>query len=74
MLLTHFMVNCLISNAQFGFLPGQSTTSNLLIIDHSINKKLSAGKAVDVVCFNVSKAFDTVPHSTLLHKMFSKVE
>ena len=68
-LLTHFMANGLISNAQFGFLPGRSTTSNLLITDHLINKELSTGKAVDVVFFVVSKAFDTVPHSTLLHKI-----
>ena len=30
-LLTHFMANSLISNAQLSFLPGRSTTSNLLI-------------------------------------------
>ena len=63
------MANSLISNAQFGFLPGRSTTSNLLITDHLINKELSTGNAVDVVFFDVSKAFDTVPDSTLLHKI-----
>ena len=68
-LLTHFMANGLISNAQFGFLPGRSTTSDLFITDHLINKELSTGNAVDVVFFNVSKAFDTILHSILLHKI-----
>ena len=63
------MADGFILNAQFGFLPGQSTTSNLLITDHLINKELSTGNAVDVVFFDVSKAFDTIPHSTLRHKI-----
>ena len=53
------MTNGLMSNAQFGFLPGRSTISNLLITDHSINKELSTGNAVDVF-FDVSKAFDII--------------
>ena len=68
-LLTHFMANGLISNTQFSFLLDRSTTSNLLSTDHLINKELSTGNAVDVVFFDVSKVFDTVLHSTLLHKI-----
>ena len=63
------MANGLISNAQFGFLQVRSATSNLLITDHLINKELSTVNAVDVVFFDVSKAFESVPHSTLLHKI-----
>ena len=65
------MANGLISNAQFGFLPGRSATSNLFITDHLIYKELSTGNAVDVVFFDVSKAFDTVtvPRSALLQKI-----
>ena len=44
-------------------------TYNLLITDHLINKELNTGNAVDVVFFDVSKAFDTVSHSTLPLKL-----
>ena len=41
----------------------------MLITDHLTSKERSTGNAVDVVFFYVSKAFDTVPRSTLLHKI-----
>ena len=39
-LLSHFMANSLLSNDQFGFLPGRSTTSNLLYTDHLIHTEI----------------------------------
>ena len=63
------MANGLILNAQFGLLPGRFTISNLFITDPLVNKELSTGKAVDIVFFDVSKVFDTVPYSTLLNKI-----
>ena len=70
-LLSHFMANSLLSNDQFGFLPGRSTTSILLFTDHLIHTEIHKGNAVDVILFDMSKAFDTVPHSSLLNKLTS---
>ena len=70
-LLSHFMANSLLSNDQFGFLPGRSTTSNLLYTDHLIHTEIHKGNAVDVILFDISKAFDTVPHASLLNKLTS---
>ena len=68
-LLNHFLSNNLITNAQFGFIPGRSTTSNLLYTDHLIHNEIAKGNAVDLFLFDISKAFDTVPHPSLLKKL-----
>ena len=65
------MANSLLSNDQFGFLPGRSTTSNLLYTDHLIHTEIHKGNAVNVILFDISKAFDTVPHASLLNKLTS---
>ena len=65
-LLSHFMANSLLSNDQFGFLPGRSTTSNLLYTNHIIHTEIHKGNAVDVILFDLSKAFDIVSHASLL--------
>ena len=70
-LLSHLMSNSLLSTAQFGFLPGRSTSTNLLFTDHLIHKELNSGNCVDTILFDISKAFDTVPHSSLLQTLTS---
>ena len=55
----------------FGFLPGRSTSTNLLFTDHLIHKELNSGNCVDTILFDISKAFDTVPHSSLLQTLTS---
>ena len=52
------MSNSLLSTAQFGFLPGRSTSTNLLFTDHLIHKELNSGNCVDTILFDISKAFD----------------
>ena len=72
-LLSHFIANSLLNDDQFSFLPGRSTTSNLLYTDHLIHIEIHKGHAVDVILFNMSKAFDTVPHASLLNKLTSNL-
>jgi hypothetical protein len=68
-LLFHFLSNDMLSKSQFGFLPGRSTTSNLLYTDFLIHNEISNGNTVDLILFDISKAFDSVPHSSLLFKL-----
>ena len=71
-LLKHFLSNSLLSSSQFGFLPSRSTTSNLLYTDHLIRKELAFGNSVDLIFFDITKAFNTVSHQNLLFKLRTK--
>ena len=68
-LLKHFQSNSLLSSSQFGFLSSRLTTSNLLHTDHLIRKELASGNSVDLILFDITKAFDAVPHQNLLFKL-----
>ena len=59
-LLDHLMGNNLISDRQFGFLPGRSCVLQLLVCMEEWTKSLDTGKQVDVIYTDYSKAFDKV--------------
>ncbi|NXM61588.1 RTXE polymerase, partial [Illadopsis cleaveri] len=52
--------------SQHGFRRGRSCLTNLITFYDQVTRLLDAGKAVDVVYLDFSKAFDTVSHSTQL--------
>jgi len=54
---------------QHGFLKGKSCLTNLLETFEGWMKALDDGYDVDVVYLDYRKAFDTVPHARLLHKL-----
>ena len=58
-LLSNFMTNSLLSKDQFDFLSGRSTASNLFYNDHLIHTEIHKGNVVDVILFDISKAFDS---------------
>ena len=60
---------CLINNAQHGFIPGRSCTTQLLQVLRLIGSLLDSGKQTDAIYIDMSKAFDKVDHATLLHKL-----
>ena len=68
-LLSYLTTNRLISDHQFGFLPGRSTTHQLLYIVHQWAKALDDGKGVAAVFMDFQKAFDHVWHDGLLYKL-----
>jgi hypothetical protein len=61
-IMIHLNSNNLISNKQYGFLPGRSTTLQLLMSLDAWTSTLDEGREVDVVYCDFMKAFDRVPH------------
>ena len=70
-LLKHFLSNSLLFSFLFGFLPSRST-SKLLCTDYLIQRELTSGNSVDLILFDITKAFDTVPYQNFLFKQRNK--
>jgi hypothetical protein len=60
-----------ITDTQHGFLKNRSTATQLMQTFSEINNTLDSGGQTDLIYFDLSKAFDSVPHHYLLHKLKS---
>ena len=58
-----------ITTSQHGFTSGRSTTTNLAQFTTNISNALDNRRQVDTIYLDFSKAFDKVPHATLLIKL-----
>ncbi len=70
--LKYLISNSLLSSKQFGFRPGSSTQEALLTTTNDWSRNLDKGISTAAVFFDLSKAFDKVPHCQLissLHKI-----
>ena len=47
----------------------KSTVTQLLATFIEVNSNLDTGRRTDIIYFNLAKAFDSVPHSLLIHKL-----
>ena len=65
----HLNTHSPLSQHQWGFTSGKSTTSALVTFTHDCQEALDCGNEVCSVFFDLSKAFDTVPHQQLLSKL-----
>jgi hypothetical protein len=70
-IMAHMNINNLLSDKQFGFLAGRSTTLQLLKVMDEWTDILDRGDFVDVIYLDFMKAFDTVPHKRLINKCLS---
>ena len=61
----------LLSDHQFGFIPGRSCTTQLLYVLDYFTKHLDKGELIDVIYLDFQKAFDSVPHQRLIQKLTS---
>ena len=70
-LLKYFM-NCnIISDFQFGFLPGRSTQLAVFELTKQIYSALNNKKLFGSICLDISKAFDCLDHTRLYNKLRS---
>ena len=64
-----FRDNIVISAHQSGFIPGDSTVNQLLLLYHELCLAVDQQKEVRIIFLDISKAFDKVWHSGLLYKL-----
>ena len=54
---------------QYAFRPTGSTSAAIIAMLHTVRTMLSSSEYVHIFAFDFSKAFDTVRHATLMHKL-----
>ena len=65
----HMTINHLFTPLQYGFRERRSTTIQLLHVVEEWSRCLDEGIPIDACFLDIMKAFDTVPHRRLLHKL-----
>ena len=68
-ILDHLEKNKILTSLNHGFRSGYSYEMQLVATIHDLLGKYGVGTQIDMVILDFSKAFDTVPHRKLLHKM-----
>ena len=58
-----------IYSLQHGFVRGRSCATQLLHVYNNIGHTLDQGGQTDIVYLDISKAFDSVPHALIVHKL-----
>ena len=59
----------MLTTCQSGFTKGDSAVNQLINITNDFGKALDTGKEIRVVFCDISKAFDRVWHTGLIHKL-----
>lgn len=69
---SHLKDNALLSDQQFGFRPGRSTSDLMMLLTRHWQDALDDGKDTIVVALDIAGAFDKVWHNGLLEKLRAK--
>ena len=70
-MLNHLDKHKVLTSLNHGFRSGYSCETQLVVTAHDLHNYYDNNKQVDTVILVFSKAFDTVPHNKLLHKIES---
>jgi len=62
----------MMNTTQHGFLPGRSTTTNLIEYLNAITSEIDQRNTVCAIYTDFSKCFDRIPHDLLLHKLSNR--
>lgn len=65
----HAETSAIIPDEQFGFRPAHSTTHQLYRIVSHVKREFGLKKSTGLVVLDIEKAFDTIWHDGLLHKL-----
>ena len=65
----HLEEHHILTDTNHGFRSGYSCETQLHTTMNDLLESFDVGKQTDVAILDLSKAFDTVPHSRLLHKL-----
>ena len=68
----HLSENYHLSDKQFGFRPGQSTSDLLMLLTRKLQDALDDGQDTVVVALDIAGAFDRMWHGGLLEKLHAK--
>ena len=68
-LLAYFLENSIISEFQFGFLPGRSTQEAVFNTARHMYSSINHNKVMGLIFLDVAKAFNCIDHETLFKKM-----
>ena len=68
-MLKHFDKHNILTSLNHGFRSGYSTETQLLVTMHDLLQANDRNIQMDIAILDFSKAYDTVPHDSLLQKL-----